>query len=32
MTMGKPLRNVWAETLVEIGAEDDRVPKTTKWW
>jgi transketolase len=25
MTMGKPLRNVWGETLVELGAEDDRV-------
>jgi transketolase len=25
MTMGKPLRNVWGETLVELGAEDPRV-------
>jgi len=24
-TMGKPLRNVWGETLVELGTEDDRV-------
>jgi transketolase len=25
MTMGKPLRNVWGETLVELGSEDPRV-------
>jgi transketolase len=24
-TMGKPLRNVWGETLVELGSEDDRI-------